>query len=99
MELELKTRLAITRKAKEAIRSGYAWPGGYELALVCNDGGVLCTDCGRKEWRSIAHDTIKGYRTGWDLIGVDVLWEGENHCDHCNKCLDAYPAEEERGEA
>jgi hypothetical protein len=98
VRIELKERLAITRQAKEAIRSGYAWPGGYPLALICRDGGALCTDCARKEWRGIAHDTIKGWRTGWDLIGVDVLWEGGNYCDHCNKCLDAYPSEDEQSE-
>jgi hypothetical protein len=98
MNAQLRARLAITRQAKEAIRAGYAWPGGYELSLVCNDGCALCTDCGRKEWRNIAEDTVKGYRTGWDITGVQVLWEGGNYCDHCNKCLDAYPSEEEGGE-
>ena len=23
-----------------------------------------------------------------------ILWEGGNHCDHCGRCVDAYPDEE-----
>lgn len=94
MKAELKARLAITRQVKEAIRTGYAWPGGYPLSLIMNDGGALCMDCARTEWRGIAHDTLKGWRTGWDAAGVQVLWEGGNRCDHCYACLDAYPEEE-----
>lgn len=95
MKTELKERLAITRDAKNAIRAGFAWPGGYPLSLIMTDGGALCMDCARTEWRGIAHDTVKGWRTGWDAAGVDVLWEGGNRCDHCNACLDAYPEEGE----
>lgn len=88
---QFKAALSLTLKIKQAIRAGYAWPGGYPLSVICNDGEALCMDCARKEWRQIAHDTIKGWKTGWDAAGVEVLWEGGNTCSHCNKNLDAYP--------
>jgi hypothetical protein len=94
MKTSIKQSAPILRQVKDAIRTGYAWPGGYPLSVICNDGEALCTDCARKEWRNIAHDTVKGWRTGWDVAGVQVLWEGGNHCDQCSACLDAYPQEE-----
>lgn len=94
MKTSLKARLAITRQVKEAIRTGYAWPGGYPLSVVMDDGEAICPDCAKENWEQVAHDTIKGWRTGWQAAGVEVLWEGGNHCANCDACLDAYPEEE-----
>jgi hypothetical protein len=94
----IKESVPILRQVKDAIRTGYAWPGGYPLSVICNDGGALCTECARKEWGNIAHDTVKGWRTGWDVVGAEILWEGGNHCDQCSANLDACP-QEEGGEA
>jgi hypothetical protein len=30
---------------------GYTFPGGYELAFICADGGLLCFDCARSEYK------------------------------------------------
>jgi len=87
--------LGIMRDVKDAIRQPYAWPGGYPKSVLMADGGILCADCVKEYYRSVASDTVKGFDTGWKAIGVDVLWEGGNHCDHCNECVDAYPAETE----
>lgn len=94
MKYTLKARLEITRQAKQAIREVYAWPGGYPLALICNDGAALCPQCARENWRSITHDTLKGWRTGWDLARVGILWDGYNPCDQCGADLTAYPTED-----
>lgn len=82
---------------KRALREGYAWPGGYPFSFLTFDGGALCADCVRKNWRSVCHETlIVGWeRCGWGVQAVDVLWEGGNLCDNCGECLDAYPTERE----
>jgi hypothetical protein len=90
MKKELKKRLSIMREVKQAIRQPYAWPGGYPISIICNDGGILCPACARDNFRGIAHDTVKGWRTGWDIAAVDVLWEGGNYCNQCSNCVDAY---------
>ncbi len=90
MKTSLRNRLKITLAIKAAIRSPYAWPGGYQLAIVMNDGAAICPDCARKEWKQIVHDTLKGWSTGWDAALVSVLWEGENHCANCNFNLTVY---------
>jgi hypothetical protein len=83
------------QQVKEAIRNEYAWPGGYPLSIICNDGAAICPNCAKANWHSIAHDTLKGWRTGWDVAGAQILWEGGNCCEQCNANLDAYPADEE----
>lgn len=83
---------------KQAIRDKYAWPGGYPMYLVMNDGGALCMDCAREEYRQIAHDTVKEWKTGWDCAGADVNWEDTTLiCDHCNERIGAACGEEEEG--
>lgn len=82
---------------KNAIRQGYAWPGGYTLSAITFDGAALCMNCCKKNWRFVCHETlIRGWeKCGWGVQSVDVLWEGGNYCDQCNANLDAYPSEEE----
>lgn len=87
------------QSVKEAIRKPYSWPGGYPLSIIMDDGCAICPECAKKEFRQVAHDTVKGWkRTGWNATAVDVLWEGGSYCDNCNANLDAYPSEEMREE-
>jgi len=58
------------------------WPGGYPLALLTDDGGVLCPACVRREREQIL-DALP--RSGWRADGAFVHWEGAPmRCDHCN---------------
>jgi hypothetical protein len=79
------------REFKQSLRSGpYAWPGGYPLYFVCDDGGSICCDCARKELRNIASAINANRNDGWRVIGQDVNWEDtELHCDHCNKQIES----------
>jgi hypothetical protein len=75
---------------KQAIRDKYAWPGGYPIFLVMNDGDAVCIDCARKEYRQIAHDTVKEWRTEWDAAGPEINWEdSELTCAHCNDYIES----------
>lgn len=95
MKTELKSRLETMRAVKSAIRQRCAWPGCYPISIITDDGELLCPDCARENYASIAHDTVKGWsRTGWSAVGTQVLWEGGNRCAHCCENLDAYPTDE-----
>jgi polyferredoxin len=96
MKTTLRDRMAIMRQVRQAIRQPYAWPGGYPLSIITQDGGVICPDCAKENHRGIAHDTLHpGWEgCGWSAAAVNILWEGGNHCDHCGRCVDAYPDEE-----
>jgi hypothetical protein len=88
-------RHIIPQSVKDAIRNKYAWPGGYPLFIVCNDGACLCTDCAKKEFNQIAHDTVKGWKTGWNAIGADINWEDTSlYCDNCGKQIESAYGEE-----
>ena len=73
---------------KQAIRNGYAWPGGYRLNIVMSDGALLCTQCARENYSQIARDTVTDSRSGWAAIGAEIHWEGDpEYCAHCNTIL------------
>ena len=92
-------RHTIPQSVKNAIRNKYAWPGGYPLFIVCDDGAALCPDCAKKEYRQIAHDTVKNWRgTGRNAIGAEINWEDTSlYCDHCGNSIEsAYSREESK---
>ena len=55
---------------KDAIRNKYAWPGGYPLFLITTDGGALCVECGRKEFKQIAYAVRHSLNDGWNAAAV-----------------------------
>ena len=73
--------------AKSVVRNPYAWPGGYPRYVITDDGGALCPNCCKSEFRSIA-GSYPG--DGWAIIADDINWEDNNlHCDHCNKQIES----------
>ena len=85
------------KRLKEAVRTGYAWPGGYELVYVTTDGSLLCNDCVRSNWYDVLCGTKRLDRSGWGISAIcyeavdpDTTREmaGEDYisyCAHCNK--------------
>ena len=56
------------------IRSGgFAWPGGYPLALLMADGEVIDALSARRNYRLIRRATGRD----WTPVEVFVHWEGE----------------------
>lgn len=89
-----KPESAIER-IKHAIRSKYAWPGGYPLFLVTSDGAALCCDCGRKEWASICAAMRGKLRDGWQVEAADINYEDPSlYCDHCSQRIESAYAED-----
>jgi hypothetical protein len=68
----------------------YAWPGGYPIAYVMDDGDVLCARCVRDPSNPLH---LSGEADGWRLEGSQVLegseedHDGPVHCSHCNRTL------------
>jgi hypothetical protein len=81
----------IIRQVKIAARDKYAWPGGYPLIVVMSDGGVLCCNCARTEFKLIARATRDGdASSGWCAMGVDVHYEGPPEvCVHCGVFIES----------
>lgn len=86
-----------TADLKATLRVKYAWPGGYEIVYLTNDGAILCDGCVRKNLRSIFDDIKQpiGYGTGWRIVSacyeaisaqcaIDAGVE-TSYCDQCGK--------------
>jgi hypothetical protein len=74
------------RKVRHAIRTGYAWPGGYQFQILMNDGCLMCTDCARDNYRLISYATRHDSRDSWAALGAEIYWEGPTeNCAHCNR--------------
>lgn len=66
-----------------------AWPGGYPLYLVCEDGGCLCFKCARQAYPTLAR-AWRSDVTSWKVVACEVNWEDTGlTCDHCNEPIPA----------
>ena len=87
----------IPRHLHVALKSAldaYAWPGGYPVYAVLDDGESLCPSCARENVRlilSATHD--RDIHSGWYFVGAHINWEDSDlYCAHCYKPLEpAYP--------
>lgn len=81
---ELKGVAAADYVAKEH----FAWPGGYELYAIFDDGDSLCYDCCRLERDSIEAGQDNP-SSGWRIIGLDTTetCEAFEACGHCGRTI------------
>ena len=80
---------------RKAVRNvPYAWPGGYPLFFICDDGGVLCCACVNSERRNILESIAGKHSDGWRVVGMDINYEDADlTCDHCNERIESAYAE------
>jgi len=87
--MEIKT----LKDLKYAYQNKYTNIGGYPLFMIMNDGGSLCIDCVRSEYRNIVDSLKNGVHDGWLPAVIDVNYESYDVCDHCGKEIEtAYGA-------
>lgn len=74
-------------EARHVARHEYAWPGGYQMAVVTTDGGLLCPDCVKAEWFNIADSARRNLADGWQPAATTLIYEGEEteYCSHCDR--------------
>lgn len=67
-------------------RDVYAWPGGYEMALVTTDAALLCHTCVEGNFASVSWEHRNETNGGWRPAGYTLIEEpGDAYCDHCSK--------------
>lgn len=81
-----------TKQIKELVRHPYAWPGGYEVIFITEDGATLCHNCVHKEWQCVCDSVTHKINDGWMVVGFATLGnniesteESPLYCEHCNK--------------
>lgn len=85
-------RIRNSQQMRATLRNGgYAWPGGYPLYMILQDGCAMCVDCARKEYKQVAR--ARRYWNNDDSFGIvacDVNYENNDlYCDHCNKQIES----------
>ena len=73
-----------TKKLDEVLKNGpYAWPGGYPLFFITNDGAAVSFEAVKQEIESVQDSIDSKCDDGWQVVAVEVNWEDENLlCDH-----------------
>jgi len=75
-------------KVRYIAREQFAFPGGYELIGITVDGGLLCSQCIRDNYKLILQSTYDGHETQWAVNHICTESELENtHCDNCYKAI------------
>lgn len=69
--------------------NGYAWPGGYQCALLMSDCEVIDVQSARENYRAIRRATA-GWRDCWSAEAVFIHWEGEPiQCAHSGRMIES----------
>lgn len=95
---ELQGRATIARRVGIVMFAepwpSYAWPGGYPIGYLCDDGEWLYGKCMNDPSNPIH---FRGNTDGWRIDGVDIIEESEygEFCSNCSAVLcEGYSNEE-----
>lgn len=73
-----------TRELEQALMDGpHAWPGGYPLYFVMDDGEPMSFAAVGDNFAQIRDSMEHHYGDGWRVVAVAVNWEDETlYCSH-----------------
>lgn len=76
---------------RAAMRHGpYAWPGGYPIYFITDDGAALSFEAAHQERRNILEAIHNQDHSGWRIIAADINWEdSELTCDHTGERIES----------
>ena len=76
--------------------NAYAWPGGYPVYYLANDGEAICPECVTKERSQIFRSTHENQNDGWRIVAADVNYEDSAlYCANCDKRIESAYAEDD----
>ena len=86
--MRLPTILPEYREGDDKVPA-YAWPGGYAVAYLMDDGEFLCARCVNDESNPV-HDN--GDKDGWLVVGYMTAdyhdaEDGDWVCAHCDAVI------------
>lgn len=65
----------------------HAWPGGYPIVYLVDDGDILCPACANDPSNPV-HEG--GDCDGWRLEAAQIHWEGAAEiCAHCGAAIES----------
>ncbi len=87
-----------TADLKACLRAGaFAFPGGYPLYFVADDGESLSFEAVRANLRNVLDSISGNHRDGWRVVAMATNWEDDElTCSHTGKPIpSAYGDDEE----
>jgi hypothetical protein len=79
---------------KALANGAYAWPGGYPLYFVMEDGEAMSFDAAKAEAERIREAIAGSWGDGWRAIALEVNWEdAELYCCHSGERIPSAYAE------
>lgn len=90
------SRIKDTHDLRATLRAGeFTWPGGYRLAFLTRDGGILSFDAVRDNYRLVSDSIRTECNDGWWVDACDMLegYEYPIYCDHTGEQLNYYEEE------
>jgi len=94
-----KERKLDTRKPLDMLRFivmyPLSFPGLYEHCAMTQDGGLICSDCVKENYKEMFSAAKNGGDQQWEIVGIITDCQVENaSCAHCSKEI-GYQIEEE----
>jgi hypothetical protein len=83
---------------RKAIRNGkFAWPGGYPMFFVMDDGEAISFEAAKAERRNILEALAADHaHDGWKPVAFEINWEDADlYCAHTGKRIESAYAEPE----
>lgn len=76
---------------EKALENGpYAFPGGYPLFFICEDGGILSHQAATDEKELVISAIQDNDDPQWRVIYVDINYEDRHlYCDHTNQQIES----------
>jgi hypothetical protein len=74
---------------------GFAFPGGYPLYFITDDGECLSFSSAIKNEDRICDAIENDDRNGWRVVACDVNWENLLYCCDCGKRIESAYCEDE----
>lgn len=75
---------------KQSLRNGpYAWPGGYPMYFITDDGAALSFDCVTENYKLVLDAVKHQYANGWCVVAIEINFEDcELVCSHSGKPIE-----------
>jgi hypothetical protein len=88
-----------TPKLLAQLEAKYAWPGGYPVYAIMQDGETMCAACATEN-ENLILVADRDDDEQWQLADVEVNWEDALACVQCGKMIEtAYGVRDVGGEA
>ena len=67
----------------------YAWPGGYPIYFILQDGEAICPACVSRN-RKLINEAFADHDPQWNVVSSCVNYEDDSlYCCHCNEKIES----------